>query len=110
MTLTVITFGVQYGTPPNREHPAFPGIDVSKGWLTIEAPSRAHAHRLATLICGESSPGIGRWAFDYDYDTFMADPANARFFPLGEFARARFTLDVHERPVPLLATSAPSLS
>lgn len=91
-----ITFGVQYGLPPNSEHPAFPNIDVSKGWLVIEAPTREDARKLASLICGESAPGLGRWAFDYDYDEFVADPSTPRFFPLGEIGRATLRVELNE--------------
>lgn len=91
-----ITFGVQYGLYPKDPHPAFPDHDVSSGWLTIVAPDEDFATKVATLICGESSRGIGRWAFSYELDELLRKEREQQYFPLGEFARVVVDIKVDD--------------
>ena len=71
---TYITFGVGYGTDPER-HDIHPLGMTGKGYATIEAPTRAMARSIAFAIFGQ------QWAFDY------STPPSLHHAPLGEVLR-----------------------
>ena len=71
-----LTFGVQYS---HERHPYWTGANPD-GWVLIQAPSEAHARRLAMRYFGIN------WSMLYDHLNFDEAQNKARYYPLGELA------------------------
>lgn len=95
---TFITFGVQYGTDPEKSeiHPLGMHRD---GYAVIEAPDRDTALRIANAVFGH------QWSFDYSYEDFMqGESPVARFHPDGELLRISWLTQEHIKELDALET------
>ena len=81
----VFTFGYAH----TEQHRDLGLGELDKGYVVVEAPTRDLARRIGKAIFGvEHRPGGGetwQWAFDYEYDDFIGDAAEA--YPAGELLR-----------------------
>lgn len=85
MNAYVLTFGYAH----TEEHKLLELGELDKGYVVIEAPTRAAARRIGVGIFGTDPAGNWSWAFDYVLEEWL-DEDTPRDYPAGELLRIRW--------------------